>query len=258
MAGTARGVVRAQRHMASCAGTASFVRCITCLAGCWTRCASPATRGLKRTAGCLLVLLWCGGLISGCSGDSVASMPTPTPSGVPTNTAISTATPAPTPTPTSVSTATATSTTTATPTTTRTQTPASPPPASPPPARTPPERDFGVCYEQVDCAPLPFATHTDRLFCCSIALQGSFSWCSEADIDPVSGLCTHCAYPCQRGELELGACYTQANCAAPPFETRSYRGRCCSVAWWGSFCTDFDYATGLCSNCVNPCAIAAQ
>lgn len=238
--------------MASCAGTASFVRCISCLARCRTRCASPATRGLNRTAGCLLALLWCGGLVSGCSGDSAASMPTPTPSGVRTNMALSTATPAATRTPTSVSTATGTSTNTATPTTTGTQTP-----ASTPTARTPPEREFGVCYEQVDCEPLPFATHTDRLFCCSIALQGSFSWCSDTDIDPVTGLCTHCVYPCRLGELEFGACYAQANCAAPPFETSSYRGRCCAVAWWGSFCTDFDYATGLCSNCVDPCSIPA-
>jgi hypothetical protein len=74
---------------------------------------------------------------------------------------------------------------------------------TPTPTRTPtststarPTPEFGVCYEQVDCTPLPFATHTDREFCCVLAPHGSFSWCSGADIDPVTGLCTHCVYPC--------------------------------------------------------------
>jgi hypothetical protein len=77
------------------------------------------------------------------------------------------------------------------------------PTATPSPTRTPtststarPTPEFGVCYEQVDCAPLPFATQTDREFCCVLAPHGSFSWCAAADIDPVTGLCTHCVYPC--------------------------------------------------------------
>ena len=71
---------------------------------------------------------------------------------------------------------------------------------SPTPNQTPPDEDFGQCYEQVECAPLPFATSTSRATCCNLA-RGStglpFSWCSAAAIDPSTGLCTQCVpHPC--------------------------------------------------------------
>ena len=77
-------------------------------------------------------------------------------------------------------------------------------PTEPPPLptlnQTPSADDFGLCYEQVDCEPLPYATKTSRAFCCDLARSSTglpFSWCSATAIDPMTGLCTECvAHPC--------------------------------------------------------------
>ncbi|HVO22477.1 MAG TPA: hypothetical protein VMW56_02495, partial [Candidatus Margulisiibacteriota bacterium] len=59
--------------------------------------------------------------------------------------------------------------------------------------------ESGECYEQVQCEPLPFATHTTRAFCChltQLCLSCPFTWCADGDIDPSTGVCSHCVHPC--------------------------------------------------------------
>ena len=82
---------------------------------------------------------------------------------------------------------------------TPTATPNPTPTATALPTQDPAELEYGICYEQLDCDPLPYATGTSRAFCCR--LGGRKTWCAHDDVDPATKRCTRCVHPCEGGRL---------------------------------------------------------
>jgi hypothetical protein len=64
------------------------------------------------------------------------------------------------------------------------------------PGPTPEPDEFGTCYESASCDQFP--VRRTRAECCQFWLRSGLpcTWCPDGMVDPASGSCTACEYPC--------------------------------------------------------------